>query len=1326
MLNSTRREKLSKEVQKYTKLDKPKFNIKLKKLDVGKIEKKISKKYETYIDYLRILNGPYQNEPLLMNIESILQTPFNQRKKSELEFLEQALYQFETFKKLADIYGQVILQELSSVMILKRGEMNSFVFEKGSCPTIFYVVLRGQVSIHYNTDIINLEKLEKDRKISIGQGLNYEQVLEQTTITKYFHIDIPTCFFAVDRIYLNQIIKRRQADLEQQDKYNNLLKNIKIEKGIIEERVKILQSMKIFSQVPLRDLGQLALHFKELQCVKNQVIYKQGEISEYFYIIIDGECNLVKMNERKDVSEELNNVQEFNQMNKFIPKFQENYIFSKVSNHGIIGFVDAADKRPKQFTAIVTSVSCRVFEVHMKQYHKFIEYDQNRENYQILSSEKDKKFMSYVLQEAQRGIEFQYELQKKFTEKDSITKDVVSNKKIILTQSKNLLDQFVKDSPRAQKVAKARNMSVQNTENLNISINQNILQIQQNSSQNLYRSSKYQSQQLSPEQNNQDLSSQILHVSPNRVSQKNSRNQSQCKSQNQSLSPKKRQDIQIQSQNQIEKNDEYKQSEKMIENLANKDNQLMLRESKEQLLEKKIKQYYKPMLKSVRKGNKESCLQQSSPNNSQQNINLQRSVQKLKMSNSNNQNLQFQFLNEGNFMNSDIQNGKIVDYQQQTQMAYDEYQKNRKFQENYLNLQNTNQNLNSNSREGGNGRMLTTLSLGKNQRSTLNNFDQQNSIKNISDMKSLNSTNFKSAYQQNNSNNYFRNQSQNISQKKFCISSNQSPKHCGTSHQRLNYDQKNQDDSNQMQFKYQIMNQQRKLLQNQIQIQNQNQNQNSDKNIYTGFKNQGNSKDIYFKNLYNIDTSQFHVQTENLQKSNRSQSQYSDQKTSIKLKKNFQIEEIVQFMDYQGIYTSDYMTGEMVKQGRKLKKNPLYTDDQENQSKNKIYHGNEETLAKGMLLKYIRGSIQKEGFQKNINDSSVKSQRSKQSFNGENSVKNINNGSKFLNFSRKSNIQNKNNIRKCVANTQTNLNFKRNYNQNQNDKFKYNQNGYNLLGMDFNQDLNSSLQIERIINKSQEFINESQEIQKIDQSLNINVENKNNNNNYFKLEWQKSFIVDESNQSQPRNIEEIKYLSNLQQEKPDINKSQDSEAQIDINKDQVQQQNQVTQLNQFKQGLNFSSDIFQQKNSSQYVINTQNSEENGTEIEENNNQNGIQKSELEENGDKGQQIKYHSELIQQLEERQQQNQKQILKYKQLIKQQQVKEQINQAREKFNIHDLVGLNNFQKKLLYLDKSLFIQNGNSFQERQKRSQILMKALYQSKLVQQKQKLRSLTLI
>lgn len=34
-------------------------------------------------------------------------------------------------------------------------------------------------------------------------------------------------------------------------------------------------------------------------------------------------------------------------MNKFIPKFQENYIFSKISNHGIIGFVDAADKRPK-------------------------------------------------------------------------------------------------------------------------------------------------------------------------------------------------------------------------------------------------------------------------------------------------------------------------------------------------------------------------------------------------------------------------------------------------------------------------------------------------------------------------------------------------------------------------------------------------------------------------------------------------------------------------------------------------------------------------------------------------------------------------------------------------------------------------------------------------------------------------------------------------------------------------------------------------------------------------------------------------------------------
>lgn len=81
------------------------------------------------------------------------------------------------------------------------------------------------------------------------------------------------------------------AVLSKQD-FNNVLGQIERKK--LNEKVQFLRSLPFFSALTKTSIGKLTYQFKELNLIKNQHLYREGERADSIYIIKSGQFEVTK------------------------------------------------------------------------------------------------------------------------------------------------------------------------------------------------------------------------------------------------------------------------------------------------------------------------------------------------------------------------------------------------------------------------------------------------------------------------------------------------------------------------------------------------------------------------------------------------------------------------------------------------------------------------------------------------------------------------------------------------------------------------------------------------------------------------------------------------------------------------------------------------------------------------------------------------------------------------------------------------------------------------------------------------------------------------
>ncbi len=67
-----------------------------------------------------------------------------------------------------------------------------------------------------------------------------------------------------------------------------------IEKSKHNERVQFLQSLPYFDKITKNSVGKISFQFEDIQTLKGQTLYKEGEKTEYVYLVKEGQYEVTR------------------------------------------------------------------------------------------------------------------------------------------------------------------------------------------------------------------------------------------------------------------------------------------------------------------------------------------------------------------------------------------------------------------------------------------------------------------------------------------------------------------------------------------------------------------------------------------------------------------------------------------------------------------------------------------------------------------------------------------------------------------------------------------------------------------------------------------------------------------------------------------------------------------------------------------------------------------------------------------------------------------------------------------------------------------------
>ena len=153
------------------------------------------------------------------------------------------------------------------------------MFQAGESGTRFYIILEGKVSVVLKT------KYHDEETSSVIEVENVVSILE----TGASFGELALVKQQPRAASIRCLTECHLATLDKKD-YMTILGNITLKK--IDALTAFLQNLPVFKSCTNKVVTRLSYYFKPGKYIRNQLVYKQGDPSDYVYIVKSGEFKL--------------------------------------------------------------------------------------------------------------------------------------------------------------------------------------------------------------------------------------------------------------------------------------------------------------------------------------------------------------------------------------------------------------------------------------------------------------------------------------------------------------------------------------------------------------------------------------------------------------------------------------------------------------------------------------------------------------------------------------------------------------------------------------------------------------------------------------------------------------------------------------------------------------------------------------------------------------------------------------------------------------------------------------------------------------------------
>ncbi len=176
-----------------------------------------------------------------------------------------------TYEELADLADQVQAERFAA------GEV---IIRQGEAGDKFYVVERGKVSV-WQADVDGMDLVGKVGELGPGQYFGEMALISNAPRNATVRADTPVIVLSLDRVNFDRLVREQLAVAQH------------IQAGI--RRNWLLRAMPIFDELESLDLDLLAARLQRETFRAGEVVFREGERGDKFYIIESGQVSVTRL-----------------------------------------------------------------------------------------------------------------------------------------------------------------------------------------------------------------------------------------------------------------------------------------------------------------------------------------------------------------------------------------------------------------------------------------------------------------------------------------------------------------------------------------------------------------------------------------------------------------------------------------------------------------------------------------------------------------------------------------------------------------------------------------------------------------------------------------------------------------------------------------------------------------------------------------------------------------------------------------------------------------------------------------------------------------------
>ena len=180
-----------------------------------------------------------------------------------------------------------VMNKASLLKIRKKGE----IFKQGDRDGFSYYVLEGEIELHANDQLHNTIVGGTDKaQYAMGQLQPRQFTARAKTNAVVFRIERDS----LDKL---MVLHEKEEEIEDATVYNLEVDKVEIDDVDTEEDVDWMTRMfqsEIFATMPTANIHQLFALLEPVEYKAGDIVIKQGEAGEHYYIIQEGKCEVLR------------------------------------------------------------------------------------------------------------------------------------------------------------------------------------------------------------------------------------------------------------------------------------------------------------------------------------------------------------------------------------------------------------------------------------------------------------------------------------------------------------------------------------------------------------------------------------------------------------------------------------------------------------------------------------------------------------------------------------------------------------------------------------------------------------------------------------------------------------------------------------------------------------------------------------------------------------------------------------------------------------------------------------------------------------------------